>query len=156
MESRNSVPARLRRILHFSGVASRGEFLLYALVYLLAIVILAGFSGAASLVIFLVLLIPFLAVCARRLHDAGFSGWVLLVGLIPLIGQLALLRILIFSGSSGTLGNYLGLGTTLGSMIRGGIRGGAQGFRTGQRINSAMSPFIDTVANDRRVTYYMS
>lgn len=39
----------------------------------------------------LVLLLPSLAVGARRLHDTGRSGWWLLLSLIPLIGMLVLL-----------------------------------------------------------------
>ena len=34
----------------------------------------------------LALLIPTLAVGARRLHDTGRSGWWLLIGLIPIVG----------------------------------------------------------------------
>jgi len=36
-------------------------------------------------------LVPSLAVTVRRLHDAGFSGWLVLLGLIPSIGWLILL-----------------------------------------------------------------
>ena len=39
----------------------------------------------------LVLVLPAVAVGARRLHDIGRSGWWLLVGLVPLIGGLFLL-----------------------------------------------------------------
>ena len=39
----------------------------------------------------LVALLPTLAACARRLHDTNKSGWLLLVALIPVIGQIILL-----------------------------------------------------------------
>ena len=39
----------------------------------------------------LALLLPILAVTARRLHDIGKSGWLMLIGLIPLIGWLLLI-----------------------------------------------------------------
>lgn len=41
--------------------------------------------------VWLVFLLPSLAVTARRLHDVGLSGWLMLVGLIPYVGGAALL-----------------------------------------------------------------
>ena len=130
-----------KKAFDFSGEASRLEFWLFVLAYLGAILIVGGFSAPALLVIFLVLLVPFLAVCVRRLHDVGLSGWVMLVGVIPFIGQLGLLLILCRSGSNLGGGYYTGLGTVLGNMFRGGI----QGARTGQRINSRMSWFYNSI-----------
>ena len=46
---------------------------------------------ALSLLYSLVLLIPSLAIGARRLHDTGKSGWFLLLGLIPLVGIIVLI-----------------------------------------------------------------
>ncbi|WP_368234144.1 DUF805 domain-containing protein [Anaerotruncus rubiinfantis] len=36
-------------------------------------------------------LIPGIAICIRRLHDIGKSGWYWLVGLIPLVGWIILI-----------------------------------------------------------------
>lgn len=44
-----------------------------------------------SVVYALALLVPGIAVGVRRLHDIGNSGWMLLVGLIPLIGAIWLI-----------------------------------------------------------------
>jgi len=41
--------------------------------------------------LFLLLLIPTLALGARRLHDTGRSGWWLLIGLVPVIGIIVLI-----------------------------------------------------------------
>ncbi len=41
--------------------------------------------------VWLVFLLPTLAVAARRLHDIGISGWFILVGVVPYIGGAALL-----------------------------------------------------------------
>ncbi len=49
----------------------------------------------------LAILLPQLAVAARRLHDAGRTGWWLLIGLIPLIGTLVLLWFFIQRGDAG-------------------------------------------------------
>ena len=36
-------------------------------------------------------IIPSFAVAIRRMHDVGKSGWLLLIGLIPLVGGILLL-----------------------------------------------------------------
>ena len=59
----------------------------------LGIVVLALYA-----IVQLAVLPPALGLSVRRLHDAGFSGWLLLVGLVPGIGGLALL-VLMFQDS---------------------------------------------------------
>lgn len=49
----------------------------------------------------LAMVIPYLAVAVRRLHDGDRSGWWLLIGLIPVIGGLVLLVFFIISGTRG-------------------------------------------------------
>ena len=44
-----------------------------------------------SAIVSLALLLPNLAVLVRRLHDAGHSGWWILISLLPLIGFIVLL-----------------------------------------------------------------
>jgi uncharacterized membrane protein YhaH (DUF805 family) len=39
----------------------------------------------------LAIILPGLAVAARRLHDTGRSAWWLLIGLVPLVGPIVLL-----------------------------------------------------------------
>ena len=36
-------------------------------------------------------LLPSIAIAIRRLHDTGKSGWMILVGLIPLVGPIILI-----------------------------------------------------------------
>lgn len=49
----------------------------------------------------LITLIPNLAVSVRRLHDQDKSGWMILVGLIPLIGGIWLLILYLTEGTRG-------------------------------------------------------
>lgn len=49
------------------------------------------FISIIWLLYLLATIIPRLAVAVRRLHDTGNSGWMLLVGLIPLVGSIWLL-----------------------------------------------------------------
>jgi uncharacterized membrane protein YhaH (DUF805 family) len=92
----------LRKYADFSGRARRKEYWMFFLVNLLiAIVlgmvegILGPFSSSNHSVLAnlynLAVLIPSLAVGARRLHDTGRSGWWLLIALIPVLGVLVLL-----------------------------------------------------------------
>lgn len=76
----------------FEGRASRSEYWWWALFMLLLAVALALVAGeTAANLVFLGLLLPSLAVGARRLHDIGKSGWWLLVNFIPLIGMILLI-----------------------------------------------------------------
>jgi uncharacterized membrane protein YhaH (DUF805 family) len=86
----------------FSGRARRSEywwfFLFNALVGLVASVIdsilgtrYGSGTGLVQTIVQLALLIPGIAVGARRLHDTGRSGWWLLIGLIPIVGWIVLL-----------------------------------------------------------------
>jgi len=49
----------------------------------------------------LALLLPGLAVGARRLHDIDRTGWWLLIGFIPLIGLIVLIYFFIQRGTDG-------------------------------------------------------
>src|SRR6266545_736337 len=75
----------------FAGRAARPEFWWFALFQFVVVAVLnviyRPLGGLASLA----LLLPALAVAARRLHDIGKSGWFLLLLLIPIIGWLVLL-----------------------------------------------------------------
>jgi uncharacterized membrane protein YhaH (DUF805 family) len=90
----------------FTGRASRCEYWWWVLVNAIVVTLLyliAAYAGIAEspaiMVIALVLLgawmlgtfVPGLALLVRRLHDANFSGWMALLGLIPLVGGIVLL-----------------------------------------------------------------
>ena len=97
----------------FSGRARRKEywmFVLFNIIFGIAAVILDNVLGTAikdlgyGLFYFLyalAVLIPSLAVGARRLHDVGKSGWFLLIALIPIIGAIWLLVLLCTGGNAG-------------------------------------------------------
>lgn len=75
----------------FDGRATRSEYWWFALFTFLASVILGMISETASGVFSLAVLLPSLAVGARRLHDTDRSGWFLLLWLLPVIGWIVLL-----------------------------------------------------------------
>jgi uncharacterized membrane protein YhaH (DUF805 family) len=73
----------------FSGRASRSEFWWFFLFQILVSVAASMVSEKLSGLVSLGLLLPALAVGARRLHDIGRSGWWQLL-LITVIGLLVL------------------------------------------------------------------
>jgi uncharacterized membrane protein YhaH (DUF805 family) len=81
----------------FSGRANRTEFwmfILFNFIFTVAIAFVEGLAGSGGMIGFLYMLagiIPSLAVGARRLQDTGRSGWMQLLGFIPLIGALVLI-----------------------------------------------------------------
>ena len=90
----------------FRGRARRKEYWMFALVNLilgLALEIIEAFLGISflSMIYYLALIIPSIAVGMRRLHDIGKSGWWLLINLIPIIGWLYFLYLVIKDSQSG-------------------------------------------------------
>lgn len=91
----------IKKYADFTGRARRQEYWMFFLFYVLfyiGAVIVDGILGTfiISLLFSLALLIPSLAIGARRLHDTGRTGWWLLIGLVPLIGGIVLLVFFIF------------------------------------------------------------
>lgn len=91
-----------RRYFDFSGRSTRSQYWLFTLFYaiiLFAALMLDGAletdpTGEVPIIAAFVQLahiIPALSVTVRRLHDTDRSGWFLLLGIIPVIGQIALL-----------------------------------------------------------------
>lgn len=81
----------------FSGRARRTEYWMFALVnFLISLVLnvalVGSFLGLSLAYLYsLAIFIPSLAVCVRRLHDIGRSGWWYFIGLIPVIGWILLI-----------------------------------------------------------------
>lgn len=87
----------------WTGKATRQEFWMFTLcaaVLYIALVILTAILGAIKLgiigsLLFIVyalgLICPSVAIALRRLRDAGFNPWLILVGLVPFVGTIALL-----------------------------------------------------------------
>ena len=89
----------LKNYATFSGRARRTEYWMFTLfsmiiAFILGVidtVLFAGEMYPLQSIYFLAVLVPSLAVSVRRLHDTNRSGWWLLIGVIPLIGAVALL-----------------------------------------------------------------
>ncbi len=85
----------------FTGRANRKSFWLYVLVVAVVGTVLGMIPGVGRIlsgVWVLALLCPSLGIGARRLHDVGKTGWLLLLALIPGIGALIILFLCIPEG----------------------------------------------------------
>jgi uncharacterized membrane protein YhaH (DUF805 family) len=104
----------LRQYADFTGRARRTEFWMFTFVSAIIGIVLSlvdevvflgpGLSttGWLGTIYSLAVLLPTLAVGARRLHDTGRSGWWLLLAIIPLIGAIVLIVFFALEGQRST------------------------------------------------------
>lgn len=91
----------------FTGRATRQQFWMYVLiVWLIQVVLNILDLDMITTLLSVALLIPNLAIGARRLHDIGKSGWWQLLMFIPIIGWIIL--IVWFATKSDTSDNQFG------------------------------------------------
>lgn len=90
-EFQSAVKTCFSKYADFSGRAARPEFWWFFAFQLAVYVVAQLVHGLIGLVALVALVVPGLAVAARRMHDIGKSGWLLLLGLIPVVGGLILL-----------------------------------------------------------------
>ncbi|MFE3025993.1 DUF805 domain-containing protein [Nocardia tengchongensis] len=97
-----ALKSALTQYVSFSGRARRSEFWWFTLFYYGLLFgaamfgrALSGAGGSLVSILFPIVLfslfLPSVSVRVRRLHDAGYSGWCLMVALLPVVGGLILL-----------------------------------------------------------------
>ena len=86
-----SIKTCLSKYAEFDGRASRSEFWWWVLFVFLVSAAASTISSTLSGLFSLAVLLPNIAVAARRLHDIDRSGWFQLVALIPLIGWILMI-----------------------------------------------------------------
>jgi uncharacterized membrane protein YhaH (DUF805 family) len=108
MTMQEAVRSVLSKYATFEGRAARSEFWWWFLAIIIASIVAGLIDGLLfpnmqllSLLLGLAIIVPNLAVGARRLHDIDRTGWWLLIGLLPIIGTLVLLWFFIQKGTDG-------------------------------------------------------
>ncbi|MDE2848839.1 MAG: DUF805 domain-containing protein [Gemmatimonadota bacterium] len=105
----------LKKYTVFSGRARRKEFWMFFLFSTIISIFLAVIDefmgwqfemggdiiGFLSTLYYLAVVVPYLAVIVRRLHDTERTGWWILIAFIPFVGVLILLVFLILHGTRG-------------------------------------------------------
>lgn len=92
----------------FSGRAHRTEYWMFTLFYIIIYIVLAAAEVfivqtpfIAATVFSLAVLLPYLGVTIRRLHDTNRSGWWILIALVPAIGAIVLLVFMVLDSEAG-------------------------------------------------------
>lgn len=113
MDMKTAVQTVMReKYVEFKGRAPRSEFWYFMLFVFVVSAVLSlldmalfegvmGDAGPLSTIFTLIVLIPALAVTARRLHDVNRSGWWQLLFLLPVIGFLVILYWAVRPGTPG-------------------------------------------------------
>jgi uncharacterized membrane protein YhaH (DUF805 family) len=106
MGAQDAIMTCLRKYADFNGRAGKAEFWWFVLAYFAVYVVVAIVAGIihvpALTIVMLGLVLPYLAVAVRRLHDTNRSGWMYLIGLIPLVG---IILLIVWWVGDGTVGD---------------------------------------------------
>jgi uncharacterized membrane protein YhaH (DUF805 family) len=91
-----AVMSVLNQYANFSGRARRSEYWWFYLATFLASIVAAIIDAVIGVsilqwILLLAVIVPTLAVGARRLHDTDRSGWWQLIGIVPLVGIIVLI-----------------------------------------------------------------
>ena len=76
---------------NFGGRSRRSEYWWVCLFNMIVGTIIGMIAADFSWIWTVVILIPTLSLCVRRLHDIGKSGWWYLIACIPLVGQILII-----------------------------------------------------------------
>ena len=92
----------------FKGRATRKTFWLFflftSIIFLILSVILSFFGDAGTILYFVcrfAVVLPFWSIVVRRLHDANYSAWWILLALLSYLGWLVLLIFLVMPSTEG-------------------------------------------------------
>jgi uncharacterized membrane protein YhaH (DUF805 family) len=107
VDFQSAIKLQFENVTNFNGRASLSAYWWYALALFIVDIILEIFSvavGSVGLTILIAIVmiavgLSGLSVGARRLHDSGKSGWLLLLGLIPFVGAIIVIVLLVQAGT---------------------------------------------------------
>ncbi len=109
VDFQSAIKLQIANVTNFNGRASVSAYWWYALAVFAVNMVLEIFSvaiGSLALTLLIDLLalvvgLSALSAGVRRLHDSDKSGWLILVGVIPFVGWLAVLILLVLPGTRG-------------------------------------------------------
>lgn len=90
----------LSKYADFNGRASRSEYWWFVLFTIIVSIVLSFVSNTLSGLFSLGMLLPSIAAATRRLHDTNRSGWMQLIGIVPVLGWIAIIYFLAQPGTA--------------------------------------------------------
>lgn len=106
----DSIKTCFSKYAEFNGRASRSEYWWFFLFFIICATVSSIVSGIVSILFYLAVFLPTIAVTTRRLHDTDRSGWFQLIGFIPLIGLIVLYFLAQKGKEPNRFGNTIGVG----------------------------------------------
>jgi len=104
----------LRRYADFQGRSRRKEYWMFVLGVVVVAIVLSfieaalglsgmvfGLYGPLTALLVLAIIVPGIAVQVRRFHDQDKTGWLVLLGFIPIVGGIILLVFMLLEGTKG-------------------------------------------------------
>ncbi|WP_222849971.1 DUF805 domain-containing protein [Trebonia kvetii] len=109
VDFQNAIRMQIDNVLNFNGRASLSAYWWYALgLFIVSVVIsiISAVIGVLALTLLLDLVsfvigLSGLSVGVRRLHDSDKTGWLLLLGFIPILGWIAVIVLLVLPATPG-------------------------------------------------------
>jgi uncharacterized membrane protein YhaH (DUF805 family) len=102
MDFKQAIQHVLQNYANFEGRACRSEYWYWVLATFIVNLVL-GLVGLRLLdwIFVLATVVPSIAAGVRRMHDIDKSGWLLLIGFVPIVGWVIVIYWLVQPGTSG-------------------------------------------------------
>jgi uncharacterized membrane protein YhaH (DUF805 family) len=102
VDFQGAIRQQFQNLTNFNGRASRSAYWWYALpLIIIDLIAYIALPSVAYYIIALIVGLSALSLAARRLHDSDKSGWLLLIGIIPIIGTITVIVLLCLPGTPG-------------------------------------------------------
>jgi uncharacterized membrane protein YhaH (DUF805 family) len=102
VDFQGAIRQQFQNITNFNGRASRSAYWWYALpLIIIDLIAYIALPSVAYYIIALIVGLSALSLAVRRLHDSDKSGWLLLIGIIPIIGTITVIVFLCLPGTPG-------------------------------------------------------
>lgn len=102
MTFQEAIKVCLNKYADFSGRASRAEFWWFVLLnFIIGVLANVPYVGYLAMIAGLALLVPYFAVCWRRMHDIGKGGGWWFINFVPIIGFIWFIILAVKPGEPG-------------------------------------------------------
>ena len=109
VDFQSAIKLQIDNVLNFNGRAGLSAYWWYALALFIVSIVISIVSAVIGVLaitllfdlVSIVIGLSGLSVAVRRLHDSDKTGWLLLLGIIPIIGTIAVIVLLVLPSTPG-------------------------------------------------------